>query len=182
MRAPERKKTVRYRRQEVVLSDPAEGSDGAFLPLANHSQRSSLTRISTPYNTAIFILKIGEPESAQYETMRARNHQRRTDGTNHPFNRGTQAPAAQMHGPGKRLASSIRDIKLLYHPPRRPFLVWQAPTHGPGLPRAQLVDATVPDRPSGVSPKARARATGQQNDVRKVSNVGVSAEPALSRR
>jgi cysteine synthase B len=143
----ERKKLLKAYGAEVVLTDPAEGSDGAFYAAQRlHQERPDLCFYPDQY---------GNPENprAHYETT-GPELIKQTDGKITHFLAGLGTSGTMM-GTGKRLREFNRHIQLVAVQPEGPFhgleglKHMETASHVPGLFDPRFADQTI-----GVSTEA----------------------------
>jgi cysteine synthase B len=145
--SPERKKLLKAYGAEVVLTDPAEGSDGAFYAAQQlHQQKPDLYFYPDQY---------GNPENprAHYETTAPEIIQQ-TEGKLTHFLAGLGTSGTIM-GTGKRLREFNPNIKLIAIQPEGPFHGLEGLKHmetASHIP--ELYDAKVPDQIVGISTEA----------------------------
>ena len=145
--SPERKKLLKAYGANLVLTDPAEGSDGAFYAAQRlYKERPDLYVYPDQY---------GNPENprAHYETM-GPEIIKQTDGQITHFLAGLGTSGTMM-GTGKRLREFNRDITLVAIQPEGPFHGLEGLKHMETSSHVpDLYDANVPDQTVGVSTEA----------------------------
>jgi cysteine synthase B len=143
----ERKKLLKAYGAEVVLTDPAEGSDGAFFAAQRlYNEHPDLYFYPDQY---------GNPENprAHYETT-GPEVIKQTDGKITHFLAGLGTSGTLM-GAGKRLREFDRNIKLVAVQPDGPFHGLEGLKHMETTSHVPaLYDAKVPDQIVGVSTEA----------------------------
>jgi cysteine synthase B len=143
----ERKKLLKAYGAEVVLTNPAEGSDGAFYAAQRlYQERPDLYFYPDQY---------GNPENprAHYETT-GPEVIKQTDGKITHFLAGLGTSGTLM-GTGKRLREFNRDIKLVAIQPDGPFHGLEGLKHMETASHVpELFDPHVPDQTIGVSTEA----------------------------
>ena len=143
----ERKKLLKAYGAEVELTDPAEGSDGAF-----YAARRLYEKHPDLY---FYPDQYGNPENprAHYETT-GPEVIKQTDGKITHFFAGLGTSGTLM-GTGKRLREFSRDIKLIAVQPEGPFHGLEGLKHMETASHVPaLYDASVPDQIVGVSTEA----------------------------
>jgi cysteine synthase B len=143
----ERKKLLKAYGADLVLTDPAEGSDGAFYAAQRLYQEQP--------DLYVYLDQYGNPENprAHYETT-APEIIKQTDGTITHFLAGLGTSGTLM-GTGKRLREFNRDIKLVAIQPEGPFHGLEGLKHMETTSHVPaLYDAKVPDQIVGVSTEA----------------------------
>ncbi len=145
--SPERKKLLKAYGAEVVLTDPAEGSDGAFYAAQRlYKEQPDLYFYPDQY---------GNPENprAHYETT-APEILQQTDGKITHFLAGLGTSGTLM-GTGQRLREFNPGIKLVAIQPEGPFHGLEGLKHMETASHVPaLYDAKVPDQVVGVSTEA----------------------------
>lgn len=145
--SPERKKLLKAYGAELVLTDPAEGSDGAFYAAQRlYKEQPDLYFYPDQY---------GNPENprAHYETT-GPEIIKQTDGQITHFLAGLGTSGTMM-GTGKRLREFSRDIKLVAIQPEGPFHGLEGLKHMETSSHVpDLYDQKVPDQIVGVSTEA----------------------------
>jgi cysteine synthase B len=145
--SPERKKLLKAYGAEVVLTDPAEGSDGAFYAAQRlYKEHPDLYFYPDQY---------GNPENprAHYETTGPEIIQQ-TEGKITHFLAGLGTSGTLM-GTGQRLREFNRDIKLVAIQPEGPFHGLEGLKHMETASHVPaLYDAKVPDQIVGISTEA----------------------------
>ena len=163
----ERKKLLKAYGAELVLTDPAEGSDGAFYAVQRlHQERPDLYFYADQY---------GNPENprAHYETT-GPEIIKQTDGRITHFLAGLGTSGTMM-GTGKRLREFNRDVKLVAVQPDGPFhgleglKHMETASHVPDLYDPKFADQTI-----GVSTEAAQQMAGRMTREEGLY-VGVSA-------
>ena len=163
----ERKKLLKAYGAELVLTDPAEGSDGAFYAAQRlHRERPDLYFYPDQY---------GNPENprAHYETT-GPEIIKQTDGKITHFLAGLGTSGTMM-GTGKRLREFNRDVKLVAVQPDGPFhgleglKHMETASHVPDLYDPKFADQTI-----GVSTEAAQQMAGRMTREEGLY-VGVSA-------
>jgi len=143
----ERKKLLKAYGAEVVLTDPAEGSDGAFYEAQRlYKEHPNLYVYPDQYSNL-------ENPRAHYETT-GPEIIKQTDGKITHFLAGLGTSGTMM-GTGKRLREFNRDIKLVAIQPEGPFHGLEGLKHMETASHVpDLFDAKVPDQTVGVSTEA----------------------------
>ncbi len=145
--SPERKKLLKAYGAEVVLTDPSEGSDGAFYAAQRlYKEHPDLYFYPDQY---------GNPENprAHYETTGPEIIQQ-TEGKITHFLAGLGTSGTLM-GTGQRLREFNRDIKLVAIQPEGPFHGLEGLKHLETASHVpELYDAKVPDQIIGISTEA----------------------------
>jgi S-sulfo-L-cysteine synthase (O-acetyl-L-serine-dependent) len=169
--SPERKKLLKAYGAEVVLTDPAEGSDGAFYAAQQlHKEQPDLYCYPDQY---------GNPENprAHYETTGPEIIQQ-TDGKLTHFLAGLGTSGTLM-GTSKRLREFNPDIKLVAIQPEGPFHGLEGLKHMETAAHVpELYDAKVPDQVVGISTEA-AQQMARRMTREEGLYVGVSAGAAI---
>ncbi|HTS17043.1 MAG TPA: cysteine synthase family protein [Verrucomicrobiae bacterium] len=169
--SPERKKLLKAYGAEVVLTDPAEGSDGAFYAAqAMHQQQPELYFYPDQY---------GNPENprAHYETT-GREIIEQTEGKITHFFAGLGTSGTMM-GTGKRLREFNREIKLVAVQPDGPFHGLEGLKHMETASHVPaLYDTRVSDQVVGISTEA-AQQMARRMTREEGLYVGVSAGAAI---
>jgi cysteine synthase B len=169
--SPERKKLLKAYGAEVVFTDPAEGSDGAFYAAQRlYKERPDLHFYPDQY---------GNPENprAHYETTGTEILQQ-TDGKLTHFLAGLGTSGTLM-GTGRRLREFNRDIKLVAVQPDGPFHGLEGLKHMETASHVPaLYDAKVPDQVVGITTEA-AQQMARRMTREEGLYVGVSAGAAI---
>jgi cysteine synthase B len=169
--SPERKKLLKAYGAEVVLTDPAEGSDGAFYAAQQMQQeRPDLYFYADQY---------GNPQNprAHYETTGPEIIQQ-TEGRITHFLAGLGTSGTLM-GVGKRLREFNREIKLIAVQPEGPFHGLEGLKHMETASHVPaLYDASVPDQTVGISTEA-AQQMARRMTREEGLYIGVSAGAAI---
>jgi S-sulfo-L-cysteine synthase (O-acetyl-L-serine-dependent) len=169
--SPERKKLLKAYGAEVVLTNPAEGSDGAFYAARElHKEQPDLYFYPDQY---------GNPENprAHYETTGPEIIEQ-TEGTITHFLAGLGTSGTLM-GTGQRLREFNRDIKLVAIQPEGPFHGLEGLKHMETASHVPaLYDAKVPDQIVGVSTEA-AQQMARRMTREEGLYVGVSAGASI---
>jgi len=167
----ERKKLLKAYGAEVVLTDPAEGSDGAFFAAQRlYKEQPDLFVYPDQY---------GNPENprSHYETTGPEIIQQ-TDGKITHFLAGLGTSGTLM-GTGKRLREFKREIKLVAIQPEGPFHGLEGLKHmETALHVPDLYDAKIPDQIIGISTEA-AQQMAKRLTREEGLYVGVSAGAAI---
>ena len=167
----ERKKLLKAYGAEVVLTDPAEGSDGAFHAAQRlHKEQPDLYFYPDQY---------GNPENprAHYETTGPEIIQQ-TEGKITHFLAGLGTSGTLM-GAGKRLREFNPDIRLVAIQPDGPFHGLEGLKHMETASHVPaLYDAKVPDQVVGISTEA-AQQMARRMTREEGLHVGVSAGAAI---
>jgi cysteine synthase B len=143
----ERKKLLKAYGAEVVLTDPTEGSDGAFFEAQRLYKEQP--------NLYVYPDQYGNPENprAHYETT-GPEIIRQTDGKITHFFAGLGTSGTLM-GTGRRLREFNRDIKLVAIQPEGPFHGLEGLKHMETASHVpELYDSKVPDQTIGISTEA----------------------------
>lgn len=143
----ERKKLLKAYGADLVLTEPAEGSDGAFFAAQRLYQEQP--------DLYVYPDQYGNPENprAHYETT-GPEIIKQTDGTITHFLAGLGTSGTLM-GTGKRLREFNRDIRLVAIQPEGPFHGLEGLKHMETTSHVPaLYDAKVPDQIIGVSTEA----------------------------
>jgi cysteine synthase B len=167
----ERKKLLKAYGADLVLTDRAEGSDGAYYAAQRLYQEQP--------DLYVYPDQYGNPENprAHYETT-APEIIKQTDGTITHFLAGLGTSGTLM-GTGKRLREFNRDIKLVAIQPEGPFHGLEGLKHMETTSHVPaLYDVKVPDQIVGISTEAA------QQMARRMTRdeglyVGVSAGAAI---
>jgi cysteine synthase B len=169
--SPERKKLLKAYGAEVVLTDPAEGSDGAFYAAQRlYKEQPDLYFYPDQY---------GNPENprAHYETTGPEILQQ-TDGKITHFLAGLGTSGTLM-GTGQRLRKFNPDIKLVAIQPEGPFHGLEGLKHMETASHVPaLYDAKVPDQIVGISTEV-AQQMARRMTREEGLYVGVSAGAAI---
>jgi cysteine synthase B len=167
----ERKKLLKAYGAEVVLTDPAEGSDGAFYAAQEmHQKQPELYFYPDQY---------GNPENprAHYETTGPEILQQ-TDGKITHFFAGLGTSGTMM-GTGQRLREFNREIKLVAVQPDGPFHGLEGLKHMETASHVPaLYDTKVSDQVVGISTEA-AQQMARRMTREEGLYVGVSAGAAI---
>ena len=167
----ERKKLLKAYGADLVLTDAAEGSDGAFFAARRlYNERPDLYVYPDQY---------GNPENprAHYETT-GPEIIKQTDGKITHFLAGLGTSGTMM-GTGKRLREFNRDIKLCAIQPEGPFHGLEGLKHMETTSHVpDLYDAKVPDQIVGVATEA-AQQMARRLTREEGLYVGVSAGAAI---
>jgi cysteine synthase B len=167
----ERKKLLKAYGAEVVLTDPAEGSDGAFFAAQRLYQEQP--------DLYVYPDQYGNPENprAHYETT-APEVIKQTDGKITHFLAGLGTSGTLM-GSGQRLREFNRDIELVAIQPEGPFHGLEGLKHMETASHVpKLYDSKVPDQTIGVSTEA-AQQMAKRMTREEGLYVGVSAGAAI---
>jgi cysteine synthase B len=167
----ERKKLLKAYGAEVVLTDPAEGSDGAFFAAQRLYQEQP--------DLYVYPDQYGNPENprAHYETT-APEVIKQTDGKITHFLAGLGTSGTLM-GSGQRLREFNRDIRLVAIQPEGPFHGLEGLKHMETASHVpKLYDSKVPDQIIGVSTEA-AQQMAKRMTREEGLYVGVSAGAAI---
>jgi S-sulfo-L-cysteine synthase (O-acetyl-L-serine-dependent) len=167
----ERKKLLKAYGAEVVLTDPAEGSDGAFYAARQmHEKQPDLYFYPDQYGNS-------ENPRAHYETT-GPEILKQTDGKITHFLAGLGTSGTMM-GTGQRLREFNRDIKLVAIQPEGPFHGLEGLKHMETASHVPaLYDAKVPDQIVGISTEA-AQQMARRMTREEGLYVGVSAGAAI---
>jgi len=167
----ERKKLLKAYGAELVLTDPAEGSDGAYYAARKlYEERRDLYFYPDQYGNA-------ENPRAHYETT-GPEIIKQTDGKITHFLAGLGTSGTMM-GTGKRLREFNRDIQLVAIQPEGPFHGLEGLKHMETASHVpDLFDAKFPDQTVGVSTEA-AQKMAKRMTREEGLYVGVSAGAAI---
>ena len=169
--SPERKKLLKAYGAEVVLTDPAEGSDGAFYAAQQlHQEQPDLYFYPDQY---------GNPENprAHYETT-GPEILKQTEGKITHFLAGLGTSGTLM-GTGQRFREFNPDIKLVAVQPDGPFHGLEGLKHMETASHVPaLYDAKLPDQTVGISTEA-AQQMARRMTREEGLYVGVSAGAAI---
>ena len=143
----ERKKLLQAYGADLVLTDPTEGSDGAFFAAQRLDNEQP--------DLYVYPDQYGNPENpcAHYETTGPEIIQQ-TDGKITHFFAGLGTSGTMM-GTGKRLREFNRNIKLIAIQPEGPFHGLEGLKHMETASHVpELYDANIPDQILGISTEA----------------------------
>jgi cysteine synthase B len=169
--SPERKKLLKAYGAEVVLTDPSEGSDGAFYAAQRlYREQADLYFYPDQYGNT-------ENPRAHYETT-GPEIIKQTGGKITHFLAGLGTSGTLM-GAGRRLREFNRDIKLVAIQPEGPFHGLEGLKHMETASHVpELYDAKVPDQIVGISTEA-AQQMARRMTREEGLYVGVSAGAAI---
>ncbi|HVM61394.1 MAG TPA: cysteine synthase family protein [Verrucomicrobiae bacterium] len=167
----ERKKLLKAYGAEVVLTDPAEGSDGAFYAVQRmHQEHPELYFYPDQY---------GNPENprAHYETTGPEIFQQTEGAITHFF--AGMGTSGTLIGTGKRLREFNREIKLVAVQPDGPFHGLEGLKHMETASHVPaLYDPKFPDQTVGISTEA-AQQMARRMTREEGLYIGVSAGAAI---